>query len=75
MSLHPLKHLSLVFQSNVKITPFPNLITSQKSVGANTIVKSDNDNILPGGFNESYATVVRAGIRIEAATLDINKNW
>lgn len=75
MSLHPLKHLPLVFQSNIKIASFPNLITGQKSVGANTIIKSDNDNIPVGGFDETHAAIVRIGIRIEAATLNINKNW
>lgn len=74
MSLHPLKHLSLIFQSNIKIAPSPNFSTSQKSVGTNTIIKSDNYNVLLGGYNETQATVVGIRVRIKATALNINKH-
>lgn len=53
VSLHPLKHLSLIFQSNIKISSFSDFITSQKPVGTNTIIEINDYNVHARGYNKT----------------------
>jgi hypothetical protein len=68
--LYPLQRLPLVQQSSVQIPSRLDLLTSQETPRTDTIIESDNYDIMVSGFDQTGAVQVCIRESIKAASLN-----
>ena len=72
--LNPFENLSLIQQSNIEIAICFDFLASKKTLDPNTIVESNNDNVVVSGTDQTVAIQILVGERVESATLEVNEN-
>jgi len=72
--LNPLENLSLIQQSNIEIAICFDFLASKKTLDTNTIVESNNDNVVVSGTDQTVAIQIQVGERVESATLEVNED-
>jgi len=72
--LNPPENFSLVQQSNIKVTICLDFFASQKTLDTNTIVESDNDDVVASSVDQTVTIKVPVGERVKSTTLEVDKN-
>jgi hypothetical protein len=72
--LNPLENLSLIQQSNIEIAICFDFLAGEKTLDTNTIVESNNDNVVVSSTNQTVAIQIQVGERVESTTLEVNEN-
>ena len=72
--LNPFENLSLIQQSSIEIAICFDFLASKKTLDPNTIVESNNDNVVVSGTDQTVAIQILVGERVESATLEVNEN-
>lgn len=60
--LDPLQHQALVKQTNIEISIFLDILSSEEAKKSDTVVEGDKDHVVVRSFDELRAVGVRSGV-------------
>ena len=75
MFLHPLKHFTLILESDIDVTVCSNFLAREETIRTDPVIKGHNNNVQSRSSDEPRPIKVWVGIAVEAAALDEDIYW